>query len=74
MYALIRSMTVRQLLFEQLPAITISIIIAELFYKFHSFVLECLAFMVTWLVVDATIQLVVRLLRPKAQEAPSQNI
>jgi hypothetical protein len=27
--------------------------ISELFYKFHSFTLECVAFLVTWFVLDA---------------------
>jgi len=29
-----------------------ALVIAELFYKFHSFVLECMAFLATWLVLD----------------------
>jgi hypothetical protein len=74
MYTLIRSLTVRRLLMEQLPAITISMIIAELFYKFHSFVLEGIAFMFTWLVVDAMIQFIARLLRPRAEEISAQDI
>jgi hypothetical protein len=29
-----------------------ALIVSELFYKFHSFTLECLAFLATWLVFD----------------------
>jgi len=29
-----------------------AMVIAEIFYKFHSFVLECVAFLATWLVLD----------------------
>jgi hypothetical protein len=29
-----------------------ALVMAELFYKFHSFTLECLAFLATWLVFD----------------------
>ena len=29
-----------------------ALVVAELFYKFHSFVLECMAFLATWLVLD----------------------
>jgi hypothetical protein len=36
----------------------LSFTIAELFYKFHSFTLETLAFLVTWAVIDALIQVV----------------
>jgi len=59
-YSLIRSLPVRRLVQEQLPALTLSIVIAELFYKFHSFTLETLAFLATWGVIDAGIQLVRR--------------
>lgn len=37
---------------QQLPAITVSLLISEWFYKFHSFTLECLAFLVTWYALD----------------------
>ena len=55
MYQLITSSSLKQLLLQQLPAISISIAIAEMFYKFHSFTLECIAFLLTWGVVDALI-------------------
>ncbi|MGH8064967.1 MAG: hypothetical protein ACRERE_06935 [Candidatus Entotheonellia bacterium] len=55
MYTLMRSIPVRQLLLEQVPALGLSFIIAELFYKFHSFTLECLAFLGTWYVIDVAI-------------------
>ncbi len=44
MYQLITSSSLKQLLLQQLPAISISIAIAEMFYKFHSFTLECIGF------------------------------
>ena len=53
MFTLIRSLPTRQLLLEQLPTFTVSFVIAELFYKFHSFTLECIAFLITWYVLDA---------------------
>jgi hypothetical protein len=43
---------------RQLPAFIISFTLASLFYRFGSFALECLAFLATWFVVDATFQLV----------------
>ena len=55
MYTLIRSLPLRELLLEQFPAFLISFVIAELFYKFHSFTLECLAFLVTWYIIDFVI-------------------
>jgi len=56
MYTLIRTMPLRQLLLIQTPALGISFIVAELFYKFHSFTLECLAFLATWYAVDWIIE------------------
>jgi hypothetical protein len=36
---------------EALPG-AVAFAIAEFFYKFHSFALECLAFLVTWYVLS----------------------
>jgi hypothetical protein len=55
MFALIRSLPARQLLLEQVPTFAVSLLIAELFYKFHSFTLECIAFLATWYLLDAVI-------------------
>ena len=53
MYELIRRLTARQLALEQLPLLLIALGIAELFYKFHSFLLETGAFLLTWLALGA---------------------
>ena len=58
MYTLVRSMPLKQLLIEQLPALIVAFIIAELFYKFHSFTLEALAFLATWFVFDALYRII----------------
>lgn len=52
MYTLIRSQTLKSLLTQQTPALLLAFVIAEMFYKFHSFTLECGAFLVTWFVID----------------------
>jgi hypothetical protein len=65
MYTLARSIPTRQLLLEQLPALAASLVIAENFYKFGSFTLECLAFLGTWFAIDLAIRTVSSLLRPK---------
>jgi hypothetical protein len=59
-FTLVKLLPIKQLLAEQVPAITASFVIAEVFYKFHSFTLECLAFLVTWSVLDGAINLVSR--------------
>ena len=55
MFTLVRKLTTRELLMEQLPALAGAFVIAEMFYKFHSFALECLAFLATWFVLDAAV-------------------
>ena len=62
MYTLFRSLSIKRLISEQLPAIALAWLIAEAFYKFHSFTLECLAFLGTWFVIDAVLQLIIRCL------------
>ena len=57
MYSLIRTTPIRQLLLEQAPTLGVSLVIAETFFKFHSFTLECIAFLATWTALDAAVQL-----------------
>ena len=52
MYQLYKSISNRELLTQQIPIMMLSFIVAELFYKFHSFTLESVAFLATWFVVD----------------------
>ncbi len=63
MFTLISRLPVRELLYRQAPIFVVALIIAELFYKFHSFLLETGAFLVTWFVLDAVVGFVARLLR-----------
>lgn len=52
MYQLFRAVSAHRLLTQEAPALLGSFIIAEMFYKFHSFTLECLAFLVTWFILS----------------------
>lgn len=56
MFTLLRLLPYKQLFGEQLPAIAMAWVIAEVFYKFHSFSLECAAFLLTWFALDALVQ------------------
>jgi hypothetical protein len=60
MYTLLHLLPVKRLAYEQVPALTFAWIVAELFFKFHSFTLECAAFLATWFMLDALVQTVVR--------------
>lgn len=51
MFTLFKSLDKKKLLEIELPAIFISMITAEHFYKFGSFTLECIGFLCTWVTV-----------------------
>ncbi len=70
MFELLRSSTLRQLLARQAPALAISLLTAELFYKFGSFTLECLGFLATWFVLDAVFARVGRALSKPFEGKP----
>lgn len=70
MFELFRRLDTRQLAFEQLPIFLVALTIAELFYKFKSFLLETAAFLVTWYVLGAVYAGVRRLLAPAQTDRP----
>jgi hypothetical protein len=57
MYTLIRSLPLSRIALEQLPAAGGALIVAESFYKFQSFSLECVAFLATWYGFDLVLSL-----------------
>jgi hypothetical protein len=60
MYRLLSGLSAGELLTRQAPILVAAMIIAELFYKFHSFTLECGAFLATWFLIDAAADRLVR--------------
>lgn len=62
MYTFIKNFKFHDGLLTDVPAFGISFLAAEFFYKFHSFALECGAFLVTWLVVSYLFASVLKLL------------
>ena len=52
MYTLIRNAGVKRALVDEAVPLLLSFGVAEMFYKFHSFMLETGAFLLTWLVVS----------------------
>ena len=52
MYSLFSRLPFSLVASRELPALFASFVIAELFYKFHSFTLECAAFLATWYVLS----------------------
>lgn len=53
MFYLLHSVALSDIFKRQLTPLAVAFVIAELFYKFHSFALECGAFLATWYVLDA---------------------
>ena len=60
MYALISRLAPRQLLLRHAPVLLGALAIAEMFYKWHSFLLEAGGFLVTWYVLDAVVSFLER--------------
>ena len=73
MYTLIRVLPIRRLVFEQAPALALALLVAELFYKFHSFTLECVAFLLTWFAVDGVLHLVSAVWPRSTKELPTDG-
>jgi len=61
LFAIIHSLT-RPTIFTEAACLAVALIIAEAFYKFHSFTLEALAFLVTWYGLGAAAVFIRRLL------------
>jgi hypothetical protein len=66
MYSMLKAVTVRRLLVSEAPGLVMSLAIAEFFYKFHSFTIEAVAFLVTWYVLSFIVNLVLRLLTARS--------
>lgn len=73
MYTLFRSLSGRQLVTTQAPAFLAAFLIAEFFYKFHSFTLECLAFLATWFIIDLGVTIVGSRLAPAMPSTEHQS-
>ncbi len=52
MYTMVAERPVSELLTQRLPALVGAMLVAESFYRLHSFLFECMAFLVTWFVLD----------------------
>jgi len=65
MFTLLKSLRSRQVYLSEPVSFVAALIIAELFYKFHSFLLETGAFLLTWFVLGAVVHTVTGLVLPK---------
>ena len=65
MFTLLKSLRSRQAYLSEPVSFVAALVIAEMFYKFHSFLLETGAFLVTWFVLGAIIHAVAGWALPK---------
>jgi hypothetical protein len=56
MYRLLTSLPAGELVTRQAPIFLTAFVLAELFFKFGSFALECGAFLGTWFLIDAAVE------------------
>ena len=65
MFTLLKSLRLRQVYLSEPVSFIAALAIAELFYKFHSFLLETGAFLATWFVLGAIVHTVAGWVSPK---------
>jgi hypothetical protein len=73
MYQLFWRLSRSELALRQGPLFGVSFLIAELFYKFHSFTLECGAFLLTWFALDLAAQGTLALLQPLRRQSAGEQ-
>jgi hypothetical protein len=71
MYTLISRLPPRQLLLRHAPTLVAALAIAEMFYKWHSFLLEAGGFLATWYLLDALVSYLERRLGRSGQPGAS---
>ena len=59
MFSLIKDLGIGVALKQEAVPFLVAFVIAEFLYKFHSFTLECLAFLATWFVLSFIQSLVI---------------
>lgn len=70
MYSLLNRVPGRELLVRHAPTFLGALVVAEMFYKWKSFLLETAGFLITWYLLDATVSLVEKLLRKDKPARP----
>ena len=69
MFSLVKDLGVQVALKQEAVPFVIAFLVAEFFYKFHSFTLECLAFLATWFLLSYLQSLLFR-----SREEPHRGI
>ena len=67
MYGLVKAQHRVEIAAREAPTGVAALVIAEVFYKFHSFTLECLAFLATWFLLGWALDLALTLFRQRSR-------
>lgn len=73
MHTLIRQIGLREAAVAEAPSLACSLGLAEMFYKFHSFTLECVAFLATWFVFSYVAARMRDALSPRHTRTPRRD-
>lgn len=73
MYSLLNRVPARELLLRHAPTFLGALAVAEVFYKWHSFLLETGGFLLTWYLLDAGISLVKKALGNARSVGPPRS-
>lgn len=52
LFSLVKELGIHETLKRESVPLVLSFMIAEFFYKFHSFALECMGFLATWIILS----------------------
>ena len=52
MFTLVKELGLHETIKREFIPLASSFLIAEIYYKFHSFTLECIAFLATWVILS----------------------
>ena len=70
MLTLLTSLRLREVYLREPVSFFTALVIAEVFYKFRSFLLETSAFLLTWLVLAVLVDAVVKWIAPNPTASP----
>ena len=70
MLTLLKSLRLREVYLREPVSFFTALVIAEVFYKFRSFLLETGAFLLTWLVLAVLVDAVVKWIAPNPTASP----
>ena len=65
MNMIFKNLTLQQIMSEFIPSFGFSLVIAEYFYKFGSFSVECIAFLMSWYLIGRSIQTIKSIIKKK---------